>query len=112
MEFQILDSNKNAITIGNLDREAADFFGVEFDDKLYACPKGKRGLDWFNWIGYSIARQPKKGNREWREIIGDMTSTCAICKDKDEFFKDFENLRELIELCFHWKAKGYIPVSL
>lgn len=44
-KFQILDKNANALTIAELDKEAAEFWGKEIDPKHYANPFPKKVTD-------------------------------------------------------------------
>lgn len=111
MEFQILDHKGRALTIGELDKEAAEFWKVEYSQEKYAS--FAFGADWFNWIGYSIARQKTKGKQEWCTIIGEISDSIAICKnDSKSYFDGLQKMKPMFDLVFYWKSKGYIPVTL
>lgn len=38
MKFQILDTQGTPLSMGELDKEAAEFFGVPYNEKRYASP--------------------------------------------------------------------------
>ena len=110
MQFQILN-NGRAITMGELDEEAAAFFGVEVDDKHYAEPDQNSYGNWFDFIGGSIAIQPK-GEHEWSTIIGRICGIAAIGETSTEKILDsIKCFSPYIDLCLDWQAKGYVPVS-
>lgn len=112
MRFQIRKKNFDLLTMGELDREAAEFFQVPVDDKFYAAPAP--GLDWFNWIGYAIARLPAgEEPKEWSEVIGSMVGFISIGeKSADDILKQINSLKPLIALCIHWQQLGYKPYSV
>lgn len=114
MEFQILNSNNVAVVLNQLDKEAAAFWGVEYNEDHWAkFGSGLFGTDWYNWIGYTIARQPEKGKQEWGTIIGSVCETMAICKSSTaDYFDSLESIKPILDLIFYWKSKGYIPVTL
>lgn len=114
MQFQILNSDKQPISMGKLDKEAAAFWGKEVDDNDYAYPEGFGAFtNWFEIIGGAIATLPNRERPyEWRDVIGKMCGVAAICKtDTDEVLREINRLRPFIALCLHWKAQGYAPVS-
>lgn len=110
MQFQIL--NKNIpLTMEELDKEAAAFFGVEVTDEYAGPSEYPYVVNWFEMIGPSISRLPE-GEHEWRYVIGNMCAIAATLKDSKESFLDSLVIYEpFIDLCFHWQSKGYIPVS-
>lgn len=109
--FQILNKNNQPITLGELDKEAAAFFGVEVQDDKYASPENIPYFDWFNWVGRSIANL--EGDRlycDWSDVIGDLCRVQALgLHSVDELIEDINKIRPHIELCLHWKNKGYKP---
>lgn len=112
MKFQILDAEGNALSMGKLDKEAAEFFGVPYSEKKYAKPN-PRATDWYNLIGYTIANFPYKGRLSWDDVVGRLLCTAAFATDSfDELHNCIIAYKPHIELCYHWKSKGYIPVSL
>lgn len=113
MQFQIRNSEGIALSMGELDKEASAFFGVEFNESHYAHPEGKRGFDWFNWIGCAIASFPK-GNVFWNEVIGKMSAMLAIGEKSFEGYRDsLESARELISLVIYWRdTKKYEAFSV
>lgn len=106
MKFEIRKSEKGSpITLGDLDKEAANFFGVEVTKKWAAST---RGLDQYNWIGYAIAALPENEEKpvEWFEVIARMSRTmCTGVSSGDEFVEDMTSLKPLVELVLHWKNK-------
>lgn len=84
--FQILNKDNQAITINELDKEAAEFWGREFDKRMFASPKphGYEEMteiqkiqstlaNWYDTIGWNIAHQ---GNYTsgWNNVINSMMS--------------------------------------
>lgn len=112
MAFQILDKNNNALTMGELDKEAAAFWGVELDSKHNVSPKGREWpADWYNFIGLTIS-QMLNSKYQWFEVIGALCGTAAIGENTfDRILSSIEYYKPYIELCLHWQSKGYTPVS-
>lgn len=110
MQFQILCNNE-PLTMGTLDKSAADFWGVETSDH-YTAPKGRHWTDsWYQHVGTAIAQMPQR-KYDWSDIIGKLCGIAAIGEtsfpavlDSIEYYKPY------IELCLYWKTQGYIPVS-
>lgn len=114
MAFQILDKNNNAITLGQLDKEAANFWDVEVNSKSYAKPKNfpAIGCDWYNWVGLSIAQLPANKYIEWSDVVGKLCAIAAIGEVNMEGLLDsIKAYKPFIDLCFYWQSKGYKPVS-
>ena len=112
MKFQISNTEGNPLSMGELDKEAAEFFGVSYDEKQYAKPN-PRVMDWYNLIGYTIAYSPYKGRLSWDDVVGHILRTVAFATDSfDELHNCIIAYKPHIELCYHWKTKGYTPVCL
>lgn len=107
--FQILNANGQALTMKELDKEAAEFWGKEVDPKHYANPFHKKvadegasfsekiqierdnalnnGSNWFDIIGWNIANQ---GNYTsgWRNVVHTMVTEnlgeCLVRLNKDK----------------------------
>jgi hypothetical protein len=128
MEFQVLDKTGNAIAINELDRQAAEFWGVEVHKKRYACPKGygERMTNWFDIVGFAITQQ---GNytRGWKNValyLLESLSERIIDFDKkgikfiemDSYTKKVESILEFykpfFELMTYWDECGYTPKKL
>lgn len=111
MQFQILDSDNQPITVGKLDKEAATFWNVE-PSNHHAAPKGFNWTDnWFQYIGGTIAQMPQ-GKYEWSDIIGKLCGIAAIGEASFPTVLDsIKCYAPFIELCLHWKVQGYTPVS-
>lgn len=111
MQFQILNNGK-PLTMGELDKSAADFWNVEASDH-YVAPKGHHWTEnWYQFIGATIAQMPK-GTHEWSDIIGRLCGIAAIGETSFPAVLDSIKCYEpYIELCLHWKSLGYVPVTL
>lgn len=111
MQFQILNKDKQPITMGELDKEAVAFWNVEPSDR-YAAPKGFCWTDnWFQYIGSTIAQMPQ-GKYDWSDIIGKLCGIAAIGETSFSAVLDSIKCYEpFIELCLYWKAQGYTPIS-
>lgn len=111
MKFQILDTEGNALSMGELDRDAARFFNVPYDKKKYAKPS-MDSVSWYNPVGWAIT-DSGKGILDWIDVIAQMLTVCPICTNSiEELEISFRIFKPYIELCYHWKSKGYIPVCL
>lgn len=108
-KFQILDKNGKALTMAELDKEAAEFWGKEVHPKYYANPFPNKvasedaplsekiriehenalnnGSNWFDIIGWNIANQ---GNYTtgWRNVVRTMVAEnlgeCLVRLNKDK----------------------------
>ena len=130
-KFQILDKNGKTITMAELDKEAAEFWGKEIDSKHYANPFPKKvayegasysekiqiehenalnnSSNWFDIIGWNIANQ---GNYTtgWQNVVHTMVTEnlgeCLISLHKDEPIKiaEFVGDKE-IHLGDNWEIK-------
>lgn len=111
MGFQILNNNGQALTMDELNKEAAAFWNVEPSDH-YAAPIGFHwSSNWFQHVGRAIAQMPK-GECEWADIIGYLCSIAAIGETSFLVVLDFiKCYAPFIKLCLYWKAKGYTPIS-
>lgn len=111
MKFQILNAKGNPLSMGELDKEAAEFFGVSYNEKRYASPPSTF-VNWHDIIGYNIASS-EKGMLQWNDIIGRILKVCTISTSTIEHLEwSIKVFRPYISLCYHWKSKGYVPVCL
>ena len=119
--FKILNAEGKELTMGELDKEAAEFWDKEVDPEHYANPYPKvkedsfsaintnalnNSLNWFDIIGWNIANQ---GNYTtgWQNVARTMvTETLGEClvslhKDKPIKFAEFvgDNEIHLEESC-------------
>ena len=109
MTFQILH-NGNALTIDELDKEAAAFFGVEHNNNEYAKPS-KYNFDWTDIIIHAISCVDER-NINWTKVITKILSnTTSLTRSYDDLQKSIKIFRPYIELCYHWQTKKYIPIS-
>lgn len=100
--FQILNAEGKALTMTELDKEAAEFWGKEIDSKHYANPFPKvegnsfsaisanalnDAHNWFDIIGWNIANQ---GNYTtgWQNVVHTMVTEnlgeCLVRLNKDK----------------------------
>lgn len=119
MGFQILNKDNQALTIKELDAEAAAFWGNAVDEKFYATPdsEGFWG-NWFDMIGYKI-HNPKDnyttgwGNVKHSVLIGSVGGSYKDLLDEKAFAIRIKGIQEYLkpyfELIDHWEAKGYSP---
>lgn len=108
--FQIRNSENCPLTLGQIDKIAADFWKVSVNDKTY-CKPYNNYMDWFNTIGSSINNFPK-GEIEWCKIIGYLCGTAAIGETNiNDFYTALEYYKPYIELCFHFSTLGFVAVS-
>lgn len=99
MTFQILH-NGNALTIDELNKEAAAFFSIEHNDSEYAKPS-KYNFDWTDFIIFAISCIDKR-NIQWVEVIGKiLTFATSLTKSYDDLQESIEIHRPYIELCYH-----------
>ena len=110
MGFQILNNNGQALTMDELNKEAAAFWNVKPSD-YYAAPKSFHwSSTWFHYIGGAIAQM--HGEYEWSDIIGNLCGIAAI--GETSFSAVLDSIKcyaPFIELCLYWKAKGYTRIS-
>lgn len=111
-KFQILDKDAKALTMAELDKEAAEFWGKEVHPKHYANPfpdkkasedaplsekmrikyenAQNNGSNWFDIIGWNIANQ---GNYTygWQNVVHTMVTQslgeCLVRLNKDKPIK-------------------------
>lgn len=135
--FQILDKDAKALTMTELDKEAAEFWGKEVHPKHYANPfpdkvadegasfaermkiehenARNNGLNWFDIIGWNIANQ---GNYTtgWRNVVHTMVvenlGECLVSLNKDEPIKLAEFVGDAeIHLGDSWEEELYSTLS-
>ena len=111
MAFQILNKKNKPLTMRELDKEAAEFWSVEITDH-YVAPKNRDWTEsWYNFIGHTISNLPK-GRHDWSDIIGDLCRVASIGETNyDAIIGCINYYKPYIELCLHWKLKGYKSVS-
>lgn len=110
MAFQILNREGVAITLNELDREVAEFWGVEVSDNYYASPVGYL-IDWKGTIGWTISEISKE-RILWSDVIGILCGVASTNKVSfDGIMASIETYKPYIELCLYWAKKGYKPVS-
>lgn len=134
MSFQILNKEGEALTMNELDREAAAFWNKEVHTKHYASPpantEGMSEIDkirsditgnWFDVIGYQIhSPEDARYTSGWNNVkcsLWTIQSKGWYSKvfnwsiEEMEIYmkvtKDF--LKPYYDLIDHWEAKGYQP---
>lgn len=135
--FQILNTNGQALTMKELDKEAAEFWGKEVNPKYYANPFPNKVADegaslsekiriqsenarnnvsnWFDIIGWNIANQ---GNYTsgWQNVVHTMVTEnlgeCLVSLRKDEPIKLAEFVGDTeIHLGDSWEIKLYSALN-
>ena len=113
MKFLILNEIGNALSMEELNKEAAEFFGVPYKEEEYAKPWGK-SLNWCYAFDTNMTTLSHKGLLQWEDLIKQILQISVFYNTNS-----FEGLNRIIqaykpyiELCYHWKSKGYTPVCL
>lgn len=140
MGFQILNTNKEALSINQLDVEAANFWNKPVHPKQYANPfiptegmsemdriKGEMVSNWFDIIGYYIHHPFVEYSSGWANVKCSLYALhlcnmwSGIKPDRDrpiEHQKAYleyvatEHLKPYFDLINHWEDKGYIPIKV
>lgn len=129
MSFQIHDASGKAVDIKQLDKEAAEFWGVEVHPKNYAQPASDSYYtsNWFDSIGYYIHSPDSNYTKGWgnikcslwsiqaRDLFRILYETQDIAANEHlhtrlHSIKTF--LQPYFQLIDHWESKGYIPVRV
>ena len=136
-KFQILDKDANALTMAELDKEAAEFWGKEVHPKHYANPfpdkiaderasfaermkierenAWNNNFNWFDIIGWNIANQGTY-TYGWQNVVYTMVTQslgeCLVCLNKDEPIKLAEFVGDTeIHLESSWEEKLYSIIN-
>lgn len=124
MSFKILNKDGEALTIKQLDAEAAEFWNKTVDPKWYAnpSPEGtsvfKQRGNWFDTIGYQI-HSPGDYTSGWDNVkcsLWTIQVQGLYDKPVDElpeqiaFIKEY--LKPYYDLINHWESKGYQPKQI
>lgn len=115
MSFQILDSQKQPIIINELDKEAAEFWQIPVDPRMYA-------KDWFDIIGYRIHNPiDPRYTSGWNNVKHNMllVSVGGLYEhigNPEAMTKAMEGIHKFLKPYFdlidHWAAKGYTPLKI
>lgn len=117
MGFQIVNKDKEAISLNDLDKEAADFWKKELLPKSYSSPQVGFS-NWFDAIGWSIdtMRYTSSG---WEEVKCRMMQllTCdfALIKEEEQIIrlkKANKYLKPYFDLIDFWISLGYEPLKV
>jgi hypothetical protein len=122
MGFQILNRDKEPISMKELDAEAVALWGVEPDEKMYAGPLPKPPEDdmeayfdwfrsngnWFDQIGYRIHRH---NIYDWDDLKALYISN-LIFKFSMEKIMAIPVVAGYLKLIDHWASKGYTCKSV
>jgi len=121
MGFQILNAERVALSINDLDREACAFWGVEYNDRKYARPKMEDGdvldTNWFDCVGLYIHAQRRKDKPErdveWCSVLGLMMGYLLLKKSSQEVAVSIDAYwQPFISLVRHWNDKKYTAVAI
>ena len=136
-KFEILNKEGKAITMAELDKEAAEFWGKEVHPKHYANPfpdkiaderasfaermkierenAWNNNFNWFDIIGWNIANQGTY-TYGWQNVVYTMVTQslgeCLVCLNKDEPIKLAEFVGDTeIHLESSWEEKLYSIIN-
>ena len=116
MGFQIKDKDGKAITISELDSEAAIFWGVEIHPKHYAMPQNGAKVNWFDTIGYHIHSNDSSWHKHYSKTTWMMVKeSLMICITDvlnitpEELIMNRDYWKSTFDLIDHWESKGYTP---
>lgn len=119
MSFEIHNSLGEAITLEQLDREAAEFWKVKVDARYHAHPDLKTHYtnSWFDTIGWVISH-PEKYTKGWNDVRCTLWTVQAkglykLLDNQEKMTEEIEGIRIFLEPYFelidHWESKGYVP---
>jgi hypothetical protein len=115
MQFQILN-NGEPMTMAEINAIAAKFWGKQVVNGKYAAPYDAMGADWFNNVGLQIANienDPNPTKNQWDKVVARFAQMAALGENTIEGFNaSWELYLPYVELCFHMKRKGLVPISL
>jgi hypothetical protein len=124
MGFQIKNKEGEALTIKELDKEAAEFWNKKIHDKYYAnpSPEGtsvfKQQTNWFDVIGYNIHSPEVNYTKGWDNVKCSLWTLHiqGLYNKSDEDLnihiqvtKEFN--KPYYDLIDYWESKGYVPVK-
>ena len=136
-KFQILDKDANALTMGELDKEAAEFWGKEVHPKHYANPFPEKrasedaslsekmrikyenamnnSSNWFDVIGWNIANQGTY-TYGWHNVVYTMVTEklgeCLVSLRENEPIKIAEFVGDTeIHLESSWEEALYSTLN-
>lgn len=134
MSFRITNANGDALSMKELDQQAAQFWGKEVDPKYYATPfLMKDGMtsmqkaqvrvsgNWFDTIGWNIHHPSSNWTSGWDNIKASMwsvssTSLYEFLNKPEQMSTQIEGIADYIKPYFalidHWSSLGYIPVQV
>lgn len=118
MSFQILDSEKNAIKLRDLDAEVGLLWNKPIDPKYYCTPFEKRGdgvdaifsegVNWFDSLGWNIHFHKVNSWSEARDTY--YASAGKLAKGNGEKYQIYCQIyKPYFQLIDHWESKGYTP---
>lgn len=116
MSFKINNKEGEGVLINDLDREACEFWGVEFNEKQYASPV-PNFPNWFDCIGLYIHSQRRKDKPEieveWCDVAGLMAGYMLLSEDADQAAESIKGYWSFyFKLINHWRAMGYRAVAV
>lgn len=131
MNFQILDANKNPISLIQLNQEAAEIWNLEPHSKYYVKPSNNH-LNWFEIIGLAITTKTNYYSG-WKDVVNNLwenqsegtniqggfnkeTNTLddisIVPMPLERFNEIVKYLKPFIDLINHWNKKGYQPKKI
>ncbi len=126
--FQILDENKKAISISELDRQACELWNKEVHPKNYAYPQHKPDsfpteeyksswafnstlINWYDKIGWLIAYHCCESWEEVDKLVMEPFLKIEGITEQDifEIRNEWTPIAGYIKLIELWKSKNYTP---
>lgn len=127
MAFQILNENNKPVSIGELDKQACDFWGKKLHQKYYAYPQVKPEsfpskdyksshefyfnlTNWFDKVGFLIS----EGAESWEKVLEKLMEPYKEfpIDVQEEIENDYLPVSGYVALCKHWQSKGYTPKQI
>lgn len=116
MAFQILDANKQPVSIDELDKQAAEFWNKEFHPRHYAEPKNS--MNWFDAIGWMISNPRTSNSTGWNNVrkslwvlhVEDLPEIGHSLQI--QFMSAYLYLLPYFSLITYWESMGYEPKNV
>jgi hypothetical protein len=134
-EFRNIKTNKT-YTLNEIDEIAANFWGVEVDERRYACPpvNGQFATNWFDILGHAIedlqyfntkcldghlryhkaCEMDEMHNPMFKfdDIVPQLISNCIYADSMRSLEIGLEYCKPYIELCYHLKSMDIVGVAM
>lgn len=119
MSFQIKNKEGAAMTMKELDAEAAEFWKRPVDPKYYAQPEAALG-SWYDIIGWEISEKRSNYASGWDGVKCGLFKNCmeggALLKAEEEQIEKLKGVNQYLKPYFalidFWKEKGHEPIQV